>query len=129
MHRIRWFLEVGTSFKDAKPAPWLISIIALLRVYRAYNHDGIGSVAACKVVSLYSSPTSNNVEISSPDLKELEKEVQVHRVLKHQYVLEFMDSKLIKPQSVDDDGIMLVPGLYVLLELAMGGDLFDKIGE
>jgi serine/threonine-protein kinase Chk1 len=95
-------------------------------VYRAYNHSGIGQIAACKIVSLYSSSPSQDVP--APDLKELQKEVQVHRVLKHKYILEFMDSMLVKPNTMGDNGKQYVPGLYMLLELAMGGDMFDKIG-
>lgn len=59
------------------------------------------------------------------DLKSLQKEVQVHRSLKHVHILEFMDSLLVKP---DNDG-HFYSGLYMLMELAQFGDLFDKIGE
>lgn len=38
------------------------------------------------------------------------------------YILAFYNAKLVK-----DPGV--VGGLYMLMELAMGGDLFDKIGE
>jgi serine/threonine-protein kinase CHEK1 len=134
MHRFRWFLQVskdvGSNISHLHSTAHPLSPSPLPRVYRAYNHDGYGSVAACKIVSLYStSPSTNTVEVSAPDLKELEKEVQVHRVLRHRYILEFIKSLLVKPDTVDSDGQMLVPGLYMLLELALGGDLFDKIGE
>ena len=29
----------------------------------------------------------------------------------------------------DEDGVRYVPGAYLLLEMAHGGDLFDKIGR
>lgn len=64
---------------------------------------------------------------SEEDIKLLKKEVQVHRTMKHGNVLEFMDSLLVdqRHQGLEN----AVPGLYMLLELAGGGDLFDKIGE
>lgn len=61
-----------------------------------------------------------------PNLKELQKEVQVHKSLRHTYILEFLHHEIID-QAREQEGI--VPGLYMLLELAVGGDLFDKIGE
>jgi serine/threonine-protein kinase Chk1 len=93
-------------------------------VYRAYNHDGPGRVAACKIVSLPDPTRSQGKNKAEVDLKALQKEVQVHRSLKHKNILEFMDSLLVKPEHEQ-----YVPGLYMLIELAMHGDLFDKIGE
>ncbi len=72
-------------------------------------------------------PPSAPDQHAAPDWKELQKEVQVHKVLKNRYVLEFIDSKVVKPDTVEA-GVVFVPGLYMLLELALGGDLFDKIG-
>jgi hypothetical protein len=60
-----------------------------------------------------------------PNRKELEKEVKVHRMMKHVNVLEFMDARLV---DEGEEGGKWVGGLFVLLELAAGGDLFDKIG-
>jgi hypothetical protein len=45
--------------------------------------------------------------------------------LKNQYILEFLHSEIL---DKDKEAEGLVPGLYLLLELAVGGDLFDKIG-
>lgn len=61
-----------------------------------------------------------------PNQKELQKEVQVHRSLIHDYILGFLHHELL-PQEKEREG--WVPGLYMLLELAVGGDLFDKIGK
>lgn len=88
-------------------------------VFRAI-HDGKGLVAACKVVNTFV-PGGNG-----PNLKELQKEVQVHRSLQAPYILAFLHSEVVD-QDMEAQGY--VPGLYMLLELAVGGDLFDKIGE
>lgn len=61
----------------------------------------------------------------TPNVKELQKEVQVHKSLRNPYILDFLHSEHLD-QSKEAEGI--VPGLYILLELAVGGDLFDKIG-
>ncbi|KAJ9104577.1 hypothetical protein QFC21_002075 [Naganishia friedmannii] len=94
-----------------------------------------GSQAAVKLVFLSSPGTAHlpalgPVQVASPDeVKLLKKEVQVHRTMKHPYVLEFIDSLLVDKQqqrtAMEEDEV--VPGLYMLLELAVGGDLFDKI--
>lgn len=47
----------------------------------------------------------------------------MHKSLKNANILEYLYSEIVK----EGDG--KVPGLYVLLELAVGGDLFDKIGK
>lgn len=91
------------------------------RVFRAID-DAHSRVAACKVVNLFISPT---LGYGVPNQKELQKEVQVHRSLQHDYILSFIHHELV-PQDREAEG--WVPGLYMLLELAIGGDLFDKIG-
>ena len=74
-------------------------------------------MAACKLVSL--SP-----ETSEKDRKTIEKEMRVHSALKHRNVLEFLEAAVVEPQPTHQ----YVPGIYMLLEFAAGGDLFDKIG-
>jgi serine/threonine-protein kinase Chk1 len=74
-------------------------------------------VAACKLVSL--SP-----ETSEKDRKTIDKEMRVHSALKHRNVLEFIEAAVVEPQHKHK----YVPGIYMLLEFAAGGDLFDKIG-
>lgn len=91
------------------------------RVFRAI-HDKKGRVAACKVVNLFISPT---LGYGTPNVKELQKEVQVHKALKNPYILEFVYSEVYDQEK---EKLGYVPGLYMLLELAVGGDLFDKIG-
>ncbi|ORX37650.1 kinase-like domain-containing protein [Kockovaella imperatae] len=91
------------------------------KVFRAFN-DISGKVAACKVVNLFISPS---IGYGTPNVKELQKEVQVHKSLsKHEYILEFIHSEVVVKEKEDDGW---VPGLYMVLELAIGGDLFDKI--
>lgn len=76
-------------------------------------------MAACKVVNLYA-PGGY-----APSLKDLQKEVQVHRSLKNANILDFIHSEIVDKKAEAEGQ---VPGLYMLLELAVGGDLFDKIG-
>lgn len=91
------------------------------RVFRAID-DEHSKVAACKVVNVFVSSTQHG----TPNVKELQKEVQVHKSLKNSYILEFLHSEIVD-KAKEQAGV--VPGLYMLLELAVGGDLFDKIGE
>ena len=55
----------------------------------------------------------------------LDKEMRVHWTLKHVNVLEFINAFVVEP----DNSTAYHPGLYMLLEIAAGGDLFDKIGR
>lgn len=90
------------------------------RVYLAFNPT-TQLTAACKVISIASANPAEG-DPPRPTRKELEKEVKVHRMLKHGHILEFLDAVLV------EENTGFVPGLFVLLELAAGGDLFDKIG-
>jgi serine/threonine-protein kinase Chk1 len=54
----------------------------------------------------------------------VEKEMQVHSALKHSNVIEFINAVIVEPNGRS----RYHPGIYMLLELAAGGDLFDKIG-
>lgn len=58
------------------------------------------------------------------DRKMLDKEIRVHSAMKHVNVLEFLNAVIVEP----DGRTKYFPGIYMLLELASGGDLFDKIG-
>lgn len=97
-------------------------VLTVTRVFRAIN-DTNNKIAACKVVNLFISLT---LGYGTPNVKELQKEVQVHKSLRNPYILEFLHSEIMDKEK-EREGY--VPGLYILLELAIGGDLFDKIGE
>ena len=87
------------------------------RVYRA-THFEERRVAACKVV-FYTEQTTDD------DQKMLEREVRIHSALTHGNVIAFINAVVVDGKRPS----AFVPGVYMLLELAAGGDLFDKIGE
>ncbi|CCM05307.1 uncharacterized protein FIBRA_07521 [Fibroporia radiculosa] len=84
-------------------------------VFRAVHIED-HRVAACKVVAL-------TTETTPTERKNLSKEMRVHTALKHRNVLEFFNAVQVEP----DQDLPYHPGIYMLLELAAGGDLFDKI--
>ncbi|EJD07738.1 CAMK/CAMKL/CHK1 protein kinase [Fomitiporia mediterranea MF3/22] len=84
-------------------------------VYKAVNLEA-HRVAACKVVALTS-------ETTPQDRKSLDKEMRVHTAMKHVHVLEFYNAVIVE----DEPKAKYFPAVYMLLELASGGDLFDKI--
>ena len=94
------------------------------RVFRAINPKAsVHKVAAVKVVSYAKPSSAASRQIHPPDRSALRKEVQIHQVLKHQHVLEFLEAEeYLKETSTNH-----VPGLYMVLEYGAGGDLFDKI--
>jgi serine/threonine-protein kinase Chk1 len=51
--------------------------------------------------------------------------MRIHAALKHTNVLEFINAVVVEFKHAD----LYFPGIYMLMELAAGGDLFDKIGE
>jgi serine/threonine protein kinase len=85
-------------------------------VFRAVNIED-HRVAACKVIMLTEQSTEK-------DRKTIDKEMRVHAALKHENVLEFINAVVVELKHKQQ----YVPGIYMLLELAAGGDLFDKIG-
>ncbi|KAI0073808.1 Pkinase-domain-containing protein [Panus rudis PR-1116 ss-1] len=84
-------------------------------VYMATNYEE-QRVAACKVVDL--------TEETTPEQRfSLKKEIKLHSKLKHPNVLEFYHAVNVEPGRNSP----YHPACYMLLELASGGDLFDKI--
>jgi serine/threonine-protein kinase Chk1 len=63
-------------------------------------------------------------ETTAQDRKMLDKEIRVHSAMKHINVLEFLNAVIVESEAKTK----YYPGIYMLLELASGGDLFDKIG-
>lgn len=92
-------------------------------VFRAVNGASAQHPqAAVKVVSYASTSVRQPI-----DRRALQKEVQIHSILKHKNVLEFLGSVEYAIGSSAPSNY--VRGLYILLELGAGGDLFDKIGR
>ncbi|KAJ6584208.1 CAMK/CAMKL/CHK1 protein kinase [Mycena sp. CBHHK59/15] len=85
------------------------------KVFRAVNIQD-HRVAACKVIVL-------TPETSEKDRKTIDKEMRIHAALKHTNILEFLNAVVVELKHQRH----YVPGIYMLLELAAGGDLFDKI--
>ncbi|KAH8814598.1 CAMK/CAMKL/CHK1 protein kinase [Flagelloscypha sp. PMI_526] len=85
---------------------------AFSTVYQAFN-EAEGKTAACKHLQ----PQSDT------ERKTFEKEMRIHANLKYRHVLEFINAVVVDPKKA----MNYVPGIYMLLELASGGDLFDKI--
>lgn len=96
----------GSKFDDVLPP----------RVFQAVNTQD-HRVAACKVVALTPKTTQ-------ADRKSIDKEMRVHAALKHANVLEFLTAVVVELGTESP----YVPAIYMLLEFAAGGDLFDKIG-
>ncbi|KAH7104821.1 kinase-like domain-containing protein [Auriculariales sp. MPI-PUGE-AT-0066] len=84
-------------------------------VFRAI-HYASGAVEACKIYYLKPQTTATQ-------RKDLEKEIRVQSFLKHNHVLALYN-KLVVEIGKDE---RYIPGVYMLMELAVGGDLFDKI--
>ncbi len=85
-------------------------------VYRAVNVIE-NRVAACKVMAL-------NPSMTDKQRKSIDKEIRIHAALKHDNILEFLNAVVVEPKNSH----LYFPGIYMLMELAGGGDLFDKIG-
>ncbi|KAG8767666.1 Chk1 protein kinase [Serendipita sp. 397] len=83
-------------------------------VYKAMDKSGV--VAACKVIAM-------NRKTPEKEKKVVTKEIQVHSTLVHDNIIRLKDA-LIVP---DDGQTKYTPGAYLLMEMAHGGDLFDKI--
>ncbi|KAH9994618.1 CAMK/CAMKL/CHK1 protein kinase [Russula vinacea] len=84
-------------------------------VFQAVNTQD-HRVAACKVVAL--TPKTTQAQ-----RKSLDKEMRVHAALKHGNILEFLTAAIVEPGTESP----FIPAIYMLLEFAAGGDLFDKI--
>ncbi|KII86236.1 hypothetical protein PLICRDRAFT_43812 [Plicaturopsis crispa FD-325 SS-3] len=84
-------------------------------VFRAVN-IAEHRVAACKVILISDKTTEK-------ERKTIDKEMRVHAALKHTNVLEFLNAVVVELQHRH----RYIPGIYMLLEFAAGGDLFDKI--
>ncbi|KAI0777462.1 CAMK/CAMKL/CHK1 protein kinase [Trametes elegans] len=86
-------------------------------VYQAVNVK-LGRVAACKVIAI-------TPDTTEAQLKAIDKEIRVHGALKHKHILELIGSASLLPERAKLTGHF--PATYILMEIAAGGDLFDKI--
>ncbi|KAJ3871049.1 hypothetical protein F5051DRAFT_446712 [Lentinula edodes] len=75
-------------------------------------------VAACKVIPITNQTTDD-------DRKLLSKETCIHAVMKHEHVLELLATVIVELKYQK----FYVPGVYMLIELAAGGELFDRCWE
>ncbi|KAJ7114788.1 kinase-like domain-containing protein [Mycena epipterygia] len=86
-----------------------------LRIFRAVNVQD-HRVVACQVIVV-------TPETMDKECRTVDKEMRIHAGLKHVNILEFMDAVVVELKHRHH----FFPGIYMLLELAAGGDLFDKI--
>ncbi|KAF8992340.1 CAMK/CAMKL/CHK1 protein kinase [Cyathus striatus] len=84
-------------------------------VFRAVNTEE-HRIAACKHILM-----TENTTIK--ERKTVEKEMRIHATLRHEYILEFINGVVVEVKHKH----IYEPGFYMLMELAAGGDLFDKI--
>lgn len=84
-------------------------------MFRAVHIDN-HLVAACKLVQITEHTTEK-------DRKTVDKEMKIHSALQHKNILEFLNAAVVELKYKHH----YVPGIYMLLEFAAGGDLFDKI--
>jgi serine/threonine-protein kinase Chk1 len=125
--------RVATALRALLTQPGAPLPAGFSKVFRAVNSAApVHKVAAVKVVS-YARPSAHSSrQQHPPDRRALQKEVQIHAVLKHASVLEFIAVKEVGLGKDGERAMALgnyVPGLYMVLEYAEGGDLFDKIRE
>ncbi|KAI7962835.1 hypothetical protein MJO28_000929 [Puccinia striiformis f. sp. tritici] len=93
------------------------------KVYKAFNPDKPPPcIAAIKVISLVNS--SSGPTLDEQSYKRIKKEIKVHSALKHSNILELIDS------VEDQEGVAsrkIPPAFYIILDYAVGGDLFDQL--
>ena len=94
----------------------MLTLFIFSSVFKAVNIPE-HRVAACKFIALTERTTET-------ERKTVEKEMRVHAALKHEHVLEFINAVVVDLKHKQT----YIPGIYMLLEFAGGGDLFDKIG-
>ncbi|KAI0746261.1 CAMK/CAMKL/CHK1 protein kinase [Daedaleopsis nitida] len=86
-------------------------------VYQAV-HPEDHRVAACKVIAI-------TPDFSDWQMKAIDKECRVHHALKHRHILELLGAAKLSIEQAQRGGYL--PAYYLLMEMAAGGDLFDKI--
>ena len=107
---------MGGSLSIGTGHPSLLTTVS--RVYQAV-HPETHAIAACKVVTI-------TPDFSEWQMKSIDKECKVHNALKHKHILEMLGAAKLSIEQAQRGGYL--PAYYLLLEMAAGGDLFDKIG-
>ncbi|GAA6036460.1 hypothetical protein JCM8097_003518 [Rhodosporidiobolus ruineniae] len=101
-------------------------------VYRALNPT-TNYLAAIKVVPLALSPSQASSEREQAAVqakaKQLVREMRIHETLQHRNILRLFGGETRDACEVQDEQRRMAwpAGLYMVLDLADGGDLFDKI--
>ncbi|KAJ6614067.1 kinase-like domain-containing protein [Mycena sp. CBHHK59/15] len=85
-------------------------------VFHAVDRNNGSRVAACKVIVFQG-------EGDESTLKAAQREVMIHGHLIHPNVVKYIGGVTVEFRHAEK----YTPGFYILLELAAGGDLFDKI--
>ncbi|KAK4699855.1 hypothetical protein P7C70_g6402, partial [Phenoliferia sp. Uapishka_3] len=73
-------------------------------------------------VKIVKTITGNPVEA-----KKVDREFRIHQTLRHEFVLEIVAAERREREKMGEDE--WPEGLYIAMQLATGGDLFDMIGE
>ncbi|KNZ81154.1 Serine/threonine-protein kinase CHK1 [Termitomyces sp. J132] len=73
-------------------------------------------VTACKLITFTPTTTPTTCKFT-------EKEIRIHSILKHPHILKFLNAIVVKTKHAH----LYMLGIYMLMELAGGSDLFDKI--
>ncbi|GAA5841399.1 hypothetical protein JCM11251_006177 [Rhodosporidiobolus azoricus] len=98
-------------------------------VYRALN-PAKDHLAALKVVPLVVSASAREAAAVQAKAKQLVREMRIHETLKHRNILRLFGGETREGCEVEVEEKKRATwpaGLYMLLDLADGGDLFDKI--
>lgn len=111
----RWICNASGSLSKFE-LHWLTVLI--FSVYRASNPEHNPPSAACKLVLLREDSTTKQRELIMKEMK-IQKALKGHRNVIGYYAFGVVEWDARKH---------FVPGFYIYLELAAGGDLFDKIG-
>jgi serine/threonine-protein kinase Chk1 len=106
---------VAVALRGRSASSHLNGFSAFYSVYKAMNGNVL---AACKVIFM-------DRKTPNREKKAIQKEIQVHSALIHENIIRLQDALLVE----DDGKTKYTPGAYLLLEMAHGGDLFDKIGK
>ncbi|KAJ7710789.1 kinase-like domain-containing protein [Mycena rosella] len=90
---------------------------------KVVGYDLVQQIGGCGFSRVFRAVNVPEHRVAACKRKTIEKEMCIHTALKRNNILEFLNIVVVELKHQDH----YVPGLYLLLELAAGGDLFDKI--